>query len=119
MDEKVYNLASSLNEELNNNPLVKQLNELDKELNDNYEVFKLSNKKDEALEQYLFNKDHYGENHELTIKALKELSIAKEKLNTHPLVKKYLEVYSKVRDLYMQVNDIILSDYIGGNKACR
>ena len=37
MDIKVFELANKLNEELNNNPDVILLNELDKKLNDSFE----------------------------------------------------------------------------------
>ena len=87
MDEKVYNLASEINEELNKSQDVKLLNELDKKLDDSFEVYTLSNKKDEALERYISNKDLYGEDNEVTIESLKELQRAKEELNNHPLVK--------------------------------
>ncbi len=118
MDIKVFELANRLNEELNNNPDVILLNELDKKLNDSFEVYTLSNRKDEALERYLSNKEMYGEESELTIASLKELSKIKKELNTNPLVKEYLKQYSIVRDLYMQINDIILSDF-KGNKVCQ
>lgn len=112
MDDKVYNLLNSLNEELRKNPKVIELEKLDKALNDSFEVYTLSNKKDLALEQYINNKDLYGENDPLTIKALEELRKAKEELNTFPLVVSYLKVYSEVRDLYNNINDIIINPYI-------
>ena len=114
MDERIYNLALELSESLENDPNVVLLNKLDKELNDSYEVYTLSAKKDDALDNYTRMKDALGENHPETIKALKELSTAKENLNTHPLVKQYLEVYSKVRDLYMEVNNVLFNDYKRG-----
>ena len=114
MDEKVYFLASEINEELNKSEDIKLLNELDKKLNDSFEVYTLSNKKDEALEKYISNKDLYGEDNEITIKSRKELQKAKEELNNHPLVKEYLEVYSRVRDIYLQINNILLDDFKGG-----
>ncbi len=114
MDEKVYNLASEINEELNKSQDVKLLNELDKKLDDSFEVYTLSNKKDEALERYISNKDLYGEDNEVTIESLKELQRAKEELNNHPLVKEYLSVYSRVRDIYLQINNILLDEFKGG-----
>ena len=113
MNEKIYCLAKEINDELNNNPLVIRLNELEKELNDSYEIYLLSNKKDEALEKYLSNKDLYGDNHKLTIEAQKVLMAAKKELQLNPLVKEYLEVYSKVRDMYLEINHILLDDFKG------
>lgn len=114
MEEKVYSLAYEINEELNKSKDVVTLNELDKKLNDSFEVYTLSNKKDDALERYISNKDLYGEDNEITINSLKELQKAKEELNNNPLVKEYLEVYSRVRDIYLQINNILLDDFKGG-----
>ena len=119
MDDKIYLRAKEINEELNKNEDVILLNKLEKEMNDSYEVFCLSKKKDECLEKYLANKDMYGEDNELTISSLKELSAAKEELQNHPLVKSYLEVYSKVRDLYLEIDDILLSSFKKVNKICQ
>ena len=114
MDERIYNLASSLSSSLEHEPDVVLLNKLEQELNDSYEVYALSNKKDDALETYTRLKEVYGENHPEVINALKQLKAAKENLNNHPLVKQYLEVYSRVRDLYMEIDNILFSDYKRG-----
>ena len=115
MDEKVYFLAKEINDELNKNEKVQLLNKLDKKLNESYDVYLLSEKKDKALEKYASIKDALGEDHIDTINARKELQAAKEELNNHPLVKEYLKVYSEIRDLYLQINNILLDDYKGGN----
>ena len=111
MDEHIYSLSIKLQESLTNCESSKRLNELEKELNDSFEVYTLCKKKDECLEKYTRLKDTLGENHEDTIKAIKELQKAKEELNNHPLVKEYLETYSKVRDTYLEVDDILFSDF--------
>ena len=43
MNEKIYSLSKSINEELNSKEEVKLLNKLEKELDDSYEVYVLSN----------------------------------------------------------------------------
>ena len=111
MDENIYQLATKLQESLSNLAINKELDELDKKMNDSFEVYNLSNKKDEALNKYLTLKDALGESHIDTIKALNELKIAKENLSNHPLVNKYLKVYSEVRDLYLEINNILFSDF--------
>ena len=113
MDELIYNLASKLNESLQNNDLVKELNRLEKELNNSYEVYQLSQKKDDALDIYSKLKDIYPEDHIEVKNALKNLAEAKTKLNSHPLVKSYLSIYNQVRDLYMEIDDILFSDFKG------
>ena len=75
----------------------------------------LSNKKDEALEKYISNKEMYGEESDVTKESLKVLKTAKEELNNHPLVKEYLEVYSRVRDLYLEIDNLLLDDFKRGH----
>ena len=114
MDERIYSLAANLSDSLSNEPDVILLKKLEKELDDSYEVYSLSVKKDDALEKYTRLKEILGENHPDVLKAIKELKEAKENLNKHPLVKQYLEVYSRVRDLYMEVDNILFADYKRG-----
>ena len=54
-------------------------------------------------------KDIYPDSHIEVINALKNLKEAKENLANHPLVKSYLSIYNEVRDLYMEVDDILFS----------
>ncbi len=115
MDSKIYNLAKSLNEEINNDPRVIKLNELEKALNDSYDVYVLSNKKDEALEEYSRLKDICDEDSEELKASLLKLKEAKEKLNIFPLVKEYLAQYYLVRDLYLEVDNILFSEFRKGN----
>lgn len=120
MDQKIYNLAYELHDELSKVEAVSQLNELDKKINDSYEVYQLANKKDEALENYVRFMDAYGEDHKETLEALKELRKAKEALNSHPLVDEYLKIYIEVRDIYLNVNNIVLSNLVvEGKETCR
>ncbi len=116
MDDRVYFLAKEINEELVNNPDVILLNELDKELNNDFEVYQLYLKKDRALEKYVDRKEYYGEDDPCVKEARLEAKAAKEELNNHPLVRRYLEVYSRVRDLYLEINNILLDDFSGGNR---
>ena len=114
MDEKIYQLANSLNQEINNNPEVIRLNELEKALNDSYDVYLLSNKKDETLEEYSRLKEIYSEDDERVKSALLKVKDAKEKLNNFPLVKEYLAQYAIVRDMYLEIDNILFSDFKKG-----
>lgn len=114
MDEKIYQLANSLNEEISKDPRIIKLNELEKALNDSYDVYVLSNKKDEALEEYSRLKDAYSEDDERVRQALLKAKNAKEKLNNFPLVKEYLAQYAIVRDLYLEIDNILFSDFKKG-----
>ena len=113
MNEKMFDLSNKLNESLKNHPKVIELNKLEEELNNSYEVYLLSQKKDEALELYNKLKDVYPLEHIEVKNALVKLKAAKEELNNHPLVKSYLSIYNEVRDLYMEIDQILFSDFKG------
>lgn len=113
MNERIFDLASNLNKSLLDNPKVQELNRLEEELNNSYEVYLLSQKKDECLEIYTKLKDIYPDNHIEIKKALKNLKEAKENLSNHPLAKSYLSIYNEVRDLYMEIDDILFSSFKG------
>lgn len=111
MNSKIFDLANNLNYALNNDERVKRLNALEEELNNSYEVYLLSQKKDECLESYTKIKDAYPSNHIEVRNALLKLKEAKENLSNHPLVKSYLSIYNEVRDLYMEIDDILFSNF--------
>ena len=113
MNEKIFDLSTRLNESLVNNPKVKELNRLEEELNNSYEVYLLSQKKDEALELYSKLKDVYPDDNIEVKVALNKLKEAKENLDNHPLVKSYLSIYNEVKYLYMEVDDILFSEFKG------
>lgn len=113
MNEKIFDLASKLSNSLENNPKVKELNILEKELNNSYEVYLLSQKKDRCLEVYTRLKEAYGEDNKEVVEVLKKLKASKEELSNHHLVKKYLSIYNEIRDLYMEVDHILYSDFKG------
>ncbi len=115
MNERIFDLSTRLNQSLVNNPKVKQLNKLEEELDNSYEVYLLSQKKDEALELYTKLKEVYKDDNEEVKASLIKLKEAKENLSNHPLVKSYLSIYNEVRDLYMEVDDILFSEFKGRN----
>ena len=77
------------------------------------EVLALSKAKDAAQEAYssLIGKRPSGD--EELLMAEKNLFESKLALDTHPLVKDYSEKYSIVRDLYMQIDDMLFSSFRG------
>ena len=96
MNSKIYELSKKLNLSLLNDQRVKNLAMLEEELDNSYEVYVLSQKKDEALNNYLNIKEIYPNDNEQTKDAL---------------VKKYLSIYNEVRDLYMEIDQILFSDF--------
>ena len=111
MNSKIYELSKKLNLSLLNDQRVKNLAMLEEELDNSYEVYVLSQKKDEALNNYLNIKEIYLNDNEQTKDALAKLVKAKEDLSHQTLVKKYLSIYNEVRDLYMEIDQILFSDF--------
>ena len=107
MDEKIYSLTLELKESLKNHPSLVLLNSLEKEMEENEEVMKLSYRKDQANDKYNDMVKYYGENSLEASNALKELHVAKKELDSHPLVRKYLKAYQEVRELYQEINHLL------------
>ena len=115
MDEHISKLTYSLANSINELEIVKRLNGLEKQINDSYEVYLLTNKKDECLEQYNRLSQIYKDDSPELKQSLNQLKEAKENLNNHILMKEYLSVYSQDRDLYMEIDHILFSEYRGSN----
>ena len=107
MTKDIYELANELKELIDSDERIILLNKLEKEMNNNEEVMALSYRKDVAASIYSDALKHEKEESPICKKAQHELFIAKEQLDNHPLVRDYLSAYSKVRDLYFYLNDII------------
>ena len=113
MDDRIYLLTKKLKLEMDNDPRFVRLAELEKELDNNNEIILLSMKKDEANNHYNDLLKIYKDDDEVVIKARKELIKRKDELDSHPLVKEYLKVYSEIRLLLLEMNDIIFKDLKG------
>ena len=111
MEQDIYLQAEQLKESLSNDPRVIHLLELEKEMNENEEVMALAYKKDMAAVKYSDTLNHFSEDSEEAKKALQELHEAKLALDSHPLVRKYLESYKEVRELYDDINNILFSNF--------
>ena len=121
MNKDIYTKAENLKELLEKDPRIIKLNKLEKKMNEDEEVMSLAYKKDMASVNYSDVLNHYSEESPEAKKALKELHEAKLKLDNHPLVREYLNAYIEVRDLYYELNDILLSNLnlnMKGLKQC-
>ena len=118
MDD-IYSLSYELKDLLTNDPRIIRLNELEKKMNENEEVMALSYQKDVAVSEYSDALNHFARDSEEVKKAQHNLHIKKEALDNHPLVREYLTAYSEVRDLYYQLNDILLSNLNLNMKGCK
>jgi cell fate (sporulation/competence/biofilm development) regulator YmcA (YheA/YmcA/DUF963 family) len=96
---------------IENDERIIRLNELEKKLYDDPSLLELVKKKDDLEREYntvLSYKDKDSDEAKRVGKALHD---AKMELDTYPLAKEYSEAYIAVRDLYMQIDDIIFGPY--------
>ena len=118
MDD-IYSLSYELKDLLTNDPRIIRLNELEKKMNENEEVMALAYQKDLAVSEYSDALNHFARDSEEVKKAQHNLHLKKEALDNHPIVREYLKAYSKVRDLYYQLNEILFSNTNLNMKGCK
>ena len=99
MAKDIYTLAYELKELLESDQRIKDLNEKEEVMKNSDEVKALVNKKEQAISLYSVSSE----------RGQKALHQSKLELDNHPLVRAYLDAYSKVRDLYFEMNDILFS----------
>jgi len=107
--EKVIELAYQLKSLLDNDERIIKCNELEKIMSNDEIAMKLSYKKDLAVDSYDFAISHFPKESKEVKKAQEELHLAKLELDKCESVRNYLDAYSKVRDLYMEMNNILFS----------
>ena len=107
MSKDIYQIAYELKDSLSQDERVKRLNSLEERMNNDSEVIALAYQKDLAVSNYSDALNHFADDSKEVIKARKELHEKKLALDTHPLVKEYLDAYKKVRDLYIQINALL------------
>lgn len=111
MNEKLLNLTTELKAEIESSPEVKELERLNKLLNEDECVMKLVYKKDMAGIKYEDSCRYFGEKSDEARLAQKALHQAKLELDQNELVKKYNEQYKKVRQIYDKINEEIFNPF--------
>ena len=107
MAKDIYETAYELKDLLSQDERIKRLNELEQKMNNDNEVIALAYQKDLAVSHYSDTLNHFSEDSEEVKIAQKELYEKKLALDTHPLVREYLDAYKEVRDLYIQMNALL------------
>ena len=107
MAKDIYTLAYELKDLLDNDPRIKDLLEKEEKMKNDEEVQFLVNRKDLVV---MLCEDSLKTFSKLSEEEQKMLHKAKLDLDSHPLVRSYLDAYSVVRDLYFQINDILFSN---------
>ena len=107
MAKDIYETAYELKDLLSQDERIKRLNELEQKMNNDDEVIALAYQKDLAVSNYSDILNHFSEDSEEVKKVQKELYEKKLALDTHPLVRQYLDAYKEVRNLYIQMNALL------------
>lgn len=111
MNEKLADKTAKLKAEIESLPEVIELEKLNKLLNDDETVMKLSYKKDMAEIKYEDAVRYFGEKSDEAKEAQKALYQAKLELDSNELVIKYNEAYKKVRKIYDKINEEIFNPF--------
>ena len=111
MNEKLAEKVAKLKVEIDSSPEVVELERLNKLLNENEEVMRLSYRKDVCVSKYEDSVKLFGENSLEARNAQKDLHQAKLALDKNELVKKYNEQFKKVRKLYDKINEEIFNPF--------
>lgn len=111
MEEEILKSITSLGDALKEDPRVKRLNSLEEKLYEDFTLIELVKKKDDIERDYESSLSYLSPSSEEAKIKQKALYEAKLALDSYPLVKEYNEAYIIVRDLYMQIDDIVFGKY--------
>lgn len=111
MEEKLYILASELKELVNKDERITLLNISEKNMEESEEVQLLSYQKDVITSEYSSLLNIYSPSDDVIKNVISRLSEAKSKLQSHPLVKDYLDKYKTIKELYEEMNHILFSSF--------
>ena len=111
MDQILLENASKLKEELDNLPEVKELERLNKLLNENEDVMRLAYKKDMCATKYEDAIRYFGQDSDEALEAQKQLHLAKLELDKNELVMQYNKQYKIVREIYAKINNEIFDPF--------
>ena len=109
MTQEILDLVYRLKDSLSKEARIVKLEQLEEEMNNSLEVARLASKKEIAVDDVNFALNHFKDDSEEVKNAKRKLSEAKKELDTHPLVKAYMEQYKVVRNYYNEINDILFS----------
>ena len=105
-EEKLEELRLALKED----PRFSSLASLDEKVSASEEVQALAKAKDKASEEYEDSLNHAG-NEAIIIEKRKALFAAKLALDSHPLIQEYNAAYSACKDLLVEIDDLLFSEF--------
>ena len=119
MNERLYSSLISLKETLQNDERVILLNEIEKRMESDEEVMRLSYLKDNAAMEYNDALKHFKEDDPFVKEKQSRLYEAKYNLDSHPLVKQYNKAYQEVRLLYEHINEEIFKELLTKSRCAK
>ena len=104
---------------LNNQEAVKKLKEIEKKMNEDLEILKLSNDFSLAQSEYNSSLNHYSFDSEEARKYQKKLYESKNRLDSHPLVKEYYKYLSMVNEPLHYLEFNLFSKFTSNDHKCK
>lgn len=111
MDLILEKSLTELKEAIESDPRSIRLAEIEKKLYEDPTLLELVKKKDDLENEYNQILSYQDKNSETAKKVEKALHEAKLELDLHPLAKEYSDAFIKMRDIYMQIDDIIFGAF--------
>ncbi len=106
MEKELYDLTYTLKDDLNDSEVYQKLVKLEKKVNEDLEVKRLSNQMNAASDLYNSLVDIEGDAQK---EAQRKFSEAKARLYNYPLVKEYNDTLKEYRELLNKINEEIIS----------
>ncbi|MCQ2798342.1 MAG: YlbF family regulator [Bacilli bacterium] len=111
MEENLLRSLNELKAAIDGDFRVLAMLEAEKEMYQDETIVPLVQRKNAAEEDYELAIKIHGENSLEAKEKEKALYLAKKELDEHPSVKKYNDAFIVVRDIYMEIDDVIFSPF--------
>jgi cell fate (sporulation/competence/biofilm development) regulator YlbF (YheA/YmcA/DUF963 family) len=115
---EIIALSYQLKEQLEHDPRVLRLTELDAALNQNQTLLQLTETYQQAQANYQSMWESYGDDSPHVLRARATLHQVKTQVDSHPLVREYLQAYGQVRMLYQVIQQKIFSPFKSHPPGC-
>lgn len=111
MEEFIVNAIDSLAKALKADPRIKKLDAIEAKLSSSSDLVEKEKRLRAEEESYSFCLSYSKNDKKKLESAEKSLYLAKKNLDEDPLAIEYSDAYIAVRDLYMEIDDIIFSPF--------
>jgi len=115
---EIISLGMTLKELLEEDERVQRLNDLDQALNQNQTLLMLTETYQKAQANYQAMWESYGDESPHLLRARAELHQVKTQVDSHPLVREYLQAYGRVRELYQLIQHKIFLPFKSHPPGC-